>query len=260
MFFDQKAANLSDAHLQTELGRYIFCRQKELILDLVVPHAGERVLDVGCGNGNHLEFFRDKWCSITGIDPSAEILEIARTKLGSKAELILSQAEDLPFSDDEFDIVTLINVLEIAKNPQKVISEAIRVCRGRVFIGFLNNYSFVGTKQRLKELFGFPLSQKIRFLNLNEIKLMVGNIIGNPAIHWGSVIYFPSVVYHFFAELEELFPLEKNPLGAFTGLTFPVKYTYRTVQSPVMESFKLNTKAQTTAASTARDMLQETHK
>lgn len=260
MFFDQKAANLSNARLETELGRYIFSRQKELILDLVVPHAGERVLDVGCGSGNHLEFFRDKWCSITGIDPSAEMLEIARTKLGSKAELILGQAEDLPFSDDEFDIVTLINVLEMANDPRKVIAEAIRVCHGRVFIGFLNNFSFVGTKQRLKELFGFPLSQKIRFLNLNEIKMMVGNIIGNPAIQWGSVIYFPSFVYGFFAELEELFPLEKNPLGAFIGLTFPVKYTYRTVQSPIMESFKLNTKAQTTAAGTARDMLQETHK
>jgi hypothetical protein len=154
----------------------------------------------------------------------------------------------------------LINVLEITKNPQKVISEAIRVCRGRVFIGFLNNYSFVGTKQRLKELFGFPLSQKIRFLNLNEIKMMVGSIIGNPAIKWGSVIYFPSFVYGFFEELEELFPLEKNPLGAFTGLTFPVKYTYQTVQSPIMESFKLNTEAQASAHGTARNMLQETHK
>lgn len=260
MVLDQKAANLSDAHMHTELGRYIFFRQTELILDLVLPHAGERVLDVGCGSGNHLDFFRDKWCSITGIDPSAEMLEIARTKLGSKAELILGQAEDLPFSDDEFDIVTLINVLEMANDPRKVIAEAIRVCRSRVFIGFINNFSFVGTKQRLKELFGFPLSQKIRFFNLNEIKLMVGNIIGDPVIKWGSVIYFPSFVYSFSEELEELLPVENNPFGAFTGLTFPVKYTYRTAQSPVMESFKLNAKAQTTAAGTARNILQETHK
>jgi ubiquinone/menaquinone biosynthesis C-methylase UbiE len=260
MVFDQKKAQLSEQRLETSLGRYIFSRQKELILDLVAPHTGERILDVGCGTGNHLEFFRGKWCSITGIDPSEEMLKIARVKLGSSAELILGQAEDLPFSDNEFDIVTLINVLEMANNPRKVVAEAIRVCRGRVFIGFLNNFSFAGTKQRLKELFGFPLSQKIRFFSLNEIKIMVGSLIGDVAVKWGSVIYFPGIVYGFSEELEELFPLEKNPLGAFAGLTFPVKYTYRTVQSPVMESFKLNAEAQTTVPEAVRNMLQETHK
>jgi ubiquinone/menaquinone biosynthesis C-methylase UbiE len=260
MVLDQIKAKLSDQRLETSLGRYIFSRQKELILDLVVPHAGERVLDMGCGTGNHLQFFKEKWCSVTGIDPSSKMLEIAKSKLGNSAELILSQAEDIPFSDDEFDIVTLINVLEIANNPQKVIAEAIRVCRGRVFIGFLNNYSFAGTKQRLKELFGFPLSQKLRFFSLNEIKNMVGSLIGDVAVKWGSVIYFPGIVYGFFEELEELFPLEKNPLGAFAGLTFPVKYTYRTVQSPIMESFKLNAEAQASASSAVRNMLQETHK
>ena len=260
MVFDKKKAQLSEQRLETSLGRYIFSRQKELILDLVAPHAGEMVLDVGCGTGNHLQFFREKWCSVTGIDPCAETLNIARAKLGSGAELLVGKAEDIPFSDDEFDIVTLINVLEIANNPQKVIAEAIRVCRGRVFIGFLNNFSFAGTKQRLKELFGFPLTQKIRFFSLNEIKMMVGSLIGDVAVKWGSVIYFPGIVYGFFEELEELFPLEKNPLGAFAGLTFPVKYTYRTVQSPIMESFKLNAEAQASAPGTVRNMLQETHK
>jgi len=260
MFFDQKKAQLSEQRLETSLGRYIVSRQKELILDLVSPHAGERVLDVGCGIGNHLQFFREKWCSVTGIDPCAETLNIARSKLGEGAEFILGQAENLPFSDDDFDIVTLINVLEIADNPQKVIAEAIRVCRDRVFIGFLNNFSFAGTKQRLKELFGFPLTQKIRFFSLNEIKIMVGSLIGDVAVKWGSVIYFPGIFYGFSEELEELFPLEKNPLGAFAGLTFPVKYTYRTVQSPIMESFKLNAEAQATVPEAVRNMLQETYK
>jgi SAM-dependent methyltransferase len=260
MFFDQKAAKLSDEQLKTPLGRYIFSRQKELILDLVAPHAGEIVLDIGCGTGNNLQFFRDKWCSVTGIDSSAEMLKIARAKNGDHAELILAQAEDIPFSDNEFDIVTIINVLEIANDPQKVIAEAIRVCRGRVFIGFLNSYSFAGTKQRLKEISGFSISQKINFFSLNEIRTMVRSLIGDTDIKWGSVIYFPGIVYDFFEELEETFPLEKNPFGAFVGLTFFVKYTYRTVQSPIMESFELNTKARDTAPEAVRGMLRQADK
>jgi ubiquinone/menaquinone biosynthesis C-methylase UbiE len=260
MVFDQKAAKLSDERLKTPQGRYIYSRQKELISDLVAPLAGERVLDVGCGTGENLQFFRDKWCSVTGIDSSTEMLKIAREKNGDHAELILAQAEDIPFSDNEFDIVTIINVLETANDPQKVIAEAIRVCGGRVFIGFLNSYSFAGTKQRLKEMSGFPVSQTIHFFSLNEIRTMVRSLIGETDIKWGSVIYFPGIVYDFFEELEEAFPLEKNPLGAFVGLAFPAKYTYRTAQNPIMESFELKAKARDTAPEAVRGMLRQADK
>jgi len=36
-------------------------------LDLVVPQSGERLLDIGCGTGNNLQIFREKWCSLTGL-------------------------------------------------------------------------------------------------------------------------------------------------------------------------------------------------
>ena len=215
--------------------------KKNLILDLIVPHAGERILDVGCGTGNNFQFFREKWCSLTGVDSSGEKLEIARAKIRRSRRIHFRPGQDIPFSDDEFDIVTIINFLEIADNPRKVVEEAIRVCRGRVFIGFLNSYSFVGTKQRLKEIFGFPLSQEIRFFSFPEIRNMVVNSAGDTAIKWGSVVYFPGIVYDFFEELEEMFPVRKNPFGAFIGLAFPVKYIYRTAQSPIMNSLKLKT-------------------
>ncbi len=260
MFFNQNTAKSPDTHLRTQLGRYIFSRQRELIFDMVKPDAGERVLDIGCGTGNHLELFKEKCCQITGLDTSAKSLDIAKNKLGSAADLIVGQPEDIPFSDDEFDIVTVITALETSFNPRKVITEAIRVCRGRVFIGFINNYSLAGTRQRLKELFGIPISTQSRFYSLNEIKLMVGNIIVNPEIKCGSVIYFPAFVYSFFEELEEMLPVINNPLGAFTGLVFPVKYTYRTVQNPLIEPFNIKGKARRAAPGTARDMLQETQK
>lgn len=255
MIFDQKTARSYDKLMETSLGHYIFSRQKELILELVAPHAGERLLDVGCGTGNYLQVFREKWCSVTGVDSSSDMLEIAREKVGDNIELQLSKAEDLPYSDDEFDIVTIINALETVASPQKAIAEAIRVCRGRVFIGFLNNRSFVGTRQRLKEIFGFPVSQKIRFFTVKEIKEMVERIIGEPVIKWGSVIYFPTIVYDFATELEELIPHAKNPVGAFAGITFPVNYTYRTAQSPIIESYQLKPDVQAAAPEAIRGML-----
>jgi SAM-dependent methyltransferase len=260
MFLDKKMTGFSDEELKTPQKDYIFARKKELILDLVTPLSGERILDIGCGTGNHLQIFREKWCSLTGIDSSRDKLEKARATHGDRVELILADYDDLPFSDNEFDIVTIINSLETTDNPQKIIEEAVRVCRGRLFIGVINNYSFVGTRQRLKEMFGFPLSSKIRFYSYLEIKKMVEQSAGDTSIKWGSVIFFPRIVYDFFEELEEMLPVRKNPFGAFIGLTFPVQYTYRTAQNPIMNSFRLNAKARKPAPEAVRDMLRQTEK
>ena len=229
MTSDQKKADLPVGQSKTSHDHYIFSRQKELILELVLPCAGERMLCIDNGTGNYLQIFRDKWCSVTGFVSSANMLESARKQMGTGVELYSGEVEDLPFSDDEFDIVAVINTLETARNPQKAIAEAIRVCRGRVFIGFLNKYSFAGTQQRLKRIFGFPLVEKIRFFSIST-------------------------------ELEELVPHMKNPLGAFVGLTFPVKYTYRTAQNPLLKSYKLNADAHVAAPETVRGMLQESNK
>lgn len=259
MLFDQKKAGFPDERLKTPRDDFIFSRQKDLVLDFITPLAGERLLEIGCGTGNHLQMFREKWCSLTGIDPSGNKLEAARQKHGERAELIQAEPTDLPFSDNEFDIVTIINFLETSDNPQKVIEEAVRVCRSRIFIGFLNNYSFVGTRQRLKEMFGFPLFLPIRFYSFPEIKKMVESATGPASVQWGSVIYFPAIVYDFFEELEEMLPVRKNPFGAFVGLTFPVKYICRTAQSPVMNSFQLKAQANSTAPEAVRDMLRHTN-
>jgi SAM-dependent methyltransferase len=256
MVFDHKKADLPAGQLQTPRGQYFFSRQKELILELVLPRAGERVLCIVSRAGNYSQIFRDKWCSVTSIVPSAEQLDNARKQMGEGIELRLGEAEDLPFSDDEFDIVIVINTLETARNPQKVIAEAIRVCRERVFIGFLNKYSLAGTKQQLKGMFGFPLTGKISFFSIEEIKKMAGNLLGTQTIKWGSVIYFPTIVYDVATELEELVPHMKNPLGAFVGLSFPVKYIYRTVQNPLLKSYQLKAD-QVTAPEVVRGMLQE---
>jgi len=255
MVSQQNDSGTPDKRLKSAAGSYIFSRQKELILDLVAPYAGERLLDIGCGTGSHLKFFKEKGCAVTGIDSSSAALDIAREKLGRNADLQLGKAEDLPFSDNEFDVVTLINALETVSDPQQAIEEAIRVCRNRIFIGFVNKNSFVGTRQQMKEMFGFSLASDIRFFSVGELKNMAEKIIGAPAIKWGSVIYLPAVIYDFFTELEELFPMAKNPFGAFAGLTFPIKYTYRTAENPILEPFQLQDKSGATATEAIRGIL-----
>jgi hypothetical protein len=97
----------------------------------------------------------------------------------------------------------------------------------------------------------------MRFFTIGEMQSIINKTMLTPSITWGSVIYLPSPVYTFFSELEELFPMKNNPLGAFIGMVFPVRYTYRTVQNPIRNAFELKTKTQAAAPEAIRGMFQE---
>ncbi len=259
MLIDPLQDAAEDRWLETETGRYVFSRQEKLIMDLVSPAAGESLLDVGCKTGNYLRLFQQKKCNLTGLDASAEALKIARNKLGSRCDLIQNTVSDLPFSDNEFDIVTLINSMQSSDDPQKTIAEAVRVSRSRVFIGFFNKYSFVGTGQSVRKLFGFPVTSSVRFFTIGEMQSIIHATMASASVSWGSVICLPGPLYTFFPEFDKLFPVKKNPLGAFVGMLVMVKYTYRTVQSPLINSFEIKAKAQAAAPEAVRGMLQGGH-
>jgi len=257
MMFDPFQAEAEDLWLKTELGSYIFSRQARLILDVAVPATGEAVLDVGCKTGHILQLFQKNKCIVTGLDPSAAALKYARKKLGEQCELVQGSMVDLPFSDNEFDIVTLINALEINDDPQRVIAEAIRVSRERVVIGFFNKHTLVGTEQSVKRLFGMPVNSAVRFFSVGEMRSFIRKTMGASSVTWGSVGYLPRPLYSIFSEFEEIFPVQRNPLGGFVVMAFPIRYTYRTAQNPIMNSFDMEAKTHSAAPEVVRGMLRE---
>ena len=228
-------ATVHDDWRATSVGRYLDGRIKSLILDLAAPRAGERLLDIGCGDGDHLSLFRKKGCDVTGIDPSPSQLDLARQRLEHRAELRLGRAEDLPFSDNEFDIVTLITSLEFTDDPGRAVAEAIRVCRGRVFIGVMNRYSLIGAQGRLTRLFNPPIPGAGRSFHLASLTAMIRSQLQGIRIHWGSVVFLPWGWYAFGAGLEERIPVMNNPFGAFFGLAFPITFSFQTIQETIRE-------------------------
>jgi ubiquinone/menaquinone biosynthesis C-methylase UbiE len=241
--FGEDIAGSYDHWLATPIGRYMDAREKKLIMDLLAPRPGERILDVGCGTGHHLLFFQEKGCHVTGVEPSGAMLDVARLKLEDRAELRSGLAEDLPFSDNEFDIVTLITSLEFCRDPAAALREAIRVSRDRIFLGVMNKYSILGACRKMKGPFQTTVYRDARFYGIHELLSMIRSILGPVRVRWGSVLFLPRGFYSFAAGVEEKLPLEKNPFGAFLGLVFSVVYQYRTLQDPVRNSFKLGVDA-----------------
>ncbi|HQL01401.1 MAG TPA: class I SAM-dependent methyltransferase [Smithellaceae bacterium] len=250
-----------DRWLATEKGRLIFSRIQHLLFELAVPVANESVLNVECRNGLYLQMFRQSGCALSGTASTRTWLDIARSRLGQTADLRLAEPEDLPFSDNEFDVVSLICVLETANNPQKALAEAIRVSRNRVVVGLLNPCSPAMTRRRLKKIFGFSPSAPLRFLRRSDLEIMIGKAMSRPPISWGSAVFLPDMFYSAFSELEEILPQKNNPLGAFVCVSFPVTYTYRTVQNPLLNVFDVKRRSAPAAAPDAvRGMLRRNEK
>ena len=68
-------------------------------LDLLDPHPGERILDVGCGEGTLSRRIAERGATVLGIDNSSEMVAAARAK---GVDALLLAAEDMQFFG-EFD-------------------------------------------------------------------------------------------------------------------------------------------------------------
>ena len=112
-------------------------------IDRMDIQSGERVLEVGVGTGINLSLYPDN-CSVTGIDFSESMLEIARERAARKnirnVRLLQMDAADLKFADNSFDIVYAPYLISVVPDPVRVAGEMRRVCRpgGRVIL--LNHF------------------------------------------------------------------------------------------------------------------------
>lgn len=88
---------------------------------------GSKVLDVGANDGELMKILKEKRdCEVYGVDTS----EVAIAKAKEKGiDVILSDAEKLPFEDATFDFVTLNEVLIHLINPEVVLKEIRRVLK-----------------------------------------------------------------------------------------------------------------------------------
>ncbi|HZM87394.1 MAG TPA: methyltransferase domain-containing protein [Blastocatellia bacterium] len=92
---------------------------------------GKRVLDVGAGQGGMLLELLDRGADAYGIEPGKEFAALCRRRLQEAGHdpLRISEepAESLPFSNDSFDYVISLQVLEHLPDPAPVFLEIFRV-------------------------------------------------------------------------------------------------------------------------------------
>jgi SAM-dependent methyltransferase len=102
-------------------------RLRELLVD------GDRVLDVGCGNGRAYALLRGETFDYVGVDNSAELVRLARERYPDLlAEWRVGSILELPFEGGDFDVVAAFAVLHHIPSRAfrlKALAEAYRVLR-----------------------------------------------------------------------------------------------------------------------------------
>ena len=131
-------------------------------------------LDVGCGTGLSTVALKEIAQNVIGVDASAEMIALAPKEDGIK--YFVAPAENLPFEENEFDIITLSQVFHWL-DKDKFLAEANRVLRPNGWLVAYDNY-FSGQmtentefhrwyKEEYLEKYPIPPRAKIMFTSEN---------------------------------------------------------------------------------------------
>lgn len=108
---------------------------------------GGKVLDVGCGTGEHLHRAVDAGLQAFGIEPAPSMLDVARRNV-PKAEIKQGVATELPYAAGTFDLVIMVEVLRYLDraDTEKALREARRVLKpgGQLFVTLVNRWALDG--------------------------------------------------------------------------------------------------------------------
>lgn len=122
------------------------------VLDHLNIRPDMQLLDCGCGAGRFASFAVQRGATISGIDASKELIEIARQR-APEGDFRVGDIEALPWPDDTFDAVTGFNCFQFADDKAQALAEASRVSTGTVAVVVPSRVEDSGIPVVFKQLF-----------------------------------------------------------------------------------------------------------
>ncbi|TDD60376.1 class I SAM-dependent methyltransferase [Kribbella antibiotica] len=121
----------------------------ELLAEAADLRAGERVLDVACGQGNAALAAARRFAEATGVDYAVNLLAQGRDRAAAEhlpVTFIEGDAENLPLPDASYDVVLSTVGVMFAPNHQQAADELLRVTKpgGRIALSSWTPTGMVG--------------------------------------------------------------------------------------------------------------------
>ncbi|WP_049926542.1 class I SAM-dependent methyltransferase [Halopiger goleimassiliensis] len=127
-------------------GQLIDRREKEAVLEAIMPVEDRNVLEIACGTGRFTVMLAEQGADVVGLDISAAMLQQGRTKaqnaeLNGTLEFLRGDAGRLPFPDDHFDTVIAMRFFHLADDPEAFLREMRRVSTDQIVFDTFNRFS-----------------------------------------------------------------------------------------------------------------------
>ncbi|MCG2579800.1 MAG: methyltransferase domain-containing protein [Marinobacter sp.] len=103
-------------------------RHLQGLVEKLALKKSDRILDVACGSGEWLRVAQESVSEVAGIDISEKAIEACR-KVMPDGRFSTGPAEELPYADNEFDVVTCLGSLEHFLDQQGALEEILRVAK-----------------------------------------------------------------------------------------------------------------------------------
>ncbi|HTM26187.1 MAG TPA: class I SAM-dependent methyltransferase [Vicinamibacterales bacterium] len=121
------------------IGRLIADTQEQQIAAFLSPLDGQRVLDVGTGTGRAAIALAKRGAMVTGVDASAEMLQVAERRAreaGVSVTFDGGDARGLSYADRSFNAVVCLRVLMHTPDWRALLAELCRVASARVVFDY----------------------------------------------------------------------------------------------------------------------------
>ena len=161
-----------DAWFTTPIGQLIRKYESELILKMLAPSSGERILDAGCGSGVFSADFLSAGAEVFGLDLSFPMLiRLAEKQAETSLSLSQGRLEHLPFKNDVFHKTVSITAIEFVEDARGALQELFRVTRpgGMIVVATLNSSGPWAERRKKSGKEGHPIFQKVHFRSPEEM-------------------------------------------------------------------------------------------
>lgn len=108
-------------------------------IDFIKP--GMKLLDLACGDGLDLVYYKTLGAEVFGLDASEELVQISQNK-NPGADIKVGLFENIPFEDSVFDIVLSKYAIQTSPNMSPIFSEIHRVLKPGGIIMYLVTHPF----------------------------------------------------------------------------------------------------------------------
>lgn len=144
-YFGDRADHYDSRYERLDADGHALRARMAAVVRLVADGPGD-ALDAGMGPGRLCSELDRRGWTVSGVDASEAMVEVARARLpAAAARLHCAEIEALPFPDASFDVVTATGVLEYSDVP-RALRELVRVLRpgGRAVVSYPNPSALYG--------------------------------------------------------------------------------------------------------------------